>query len=76
MAFVNSNFGGVFLSPSNARTCATARPRHTNGRISPRASLVEENKRAKVTSEENGPQGFTGYSELVNGRLAMIGFVL
>lgn len=35
---------------------------------------LEENVQAKKNAEYRGPQGFTPYAELVNGRLAMIGF--
>mmetsp|Transcript_11733 Transcript_11733/g.28615 ORF Transcript_11733/g.28615 Transcript_11733/m.28615 type:complete len:116 (+) Transcript_11733:423-770(+) len=41
-----------------------------------RASIQEENRKAKEAAEYRGPQGFTSYSEKVNGRMAMIGFVV
>ncbi|GJQ10081.1 hypothetical protein GpartN1_g1872.t1 [Galdieria partita] len=35
---------------------------------------LEENMQTKKNAEYRGPQGFTPYAEIVNGRLAMIGF--
>ena len=36
----------------------------------------DENAKVRRDSEYRGPQGFTGYAEKVNGRMAMIGFAL
>mmetsp|Transcript_6878 Transcript_6878/g.16797 ORF Transcript_6878/g.16797 Transcript_6878/m.16797 type:complete len:128 (-) Transcript_6878:253-636(-) len=44
--------------------------------VKPSFSAIEDNKKAMLDAEERGPQGFTEYAEKVNGRLAMMGFVI
>mmetsp|Transcript_11754 Transcript_11754/g.29716 ORF Transcript_11754/g.29716 Transcript_11754/m.29716 type:complete len:128 (+) Transcript_11754:296-679(+) len=42
----------------------------------PKFNAIEENRKAMLDAQETGPQGFTEYAEKVNGRLAMMGFVI
>ena len=42
----------------------------------PKFNTIEEDRLARIESEYNGPQGFTPFSELVNGRLAQLAFVV
>ena len=44
--------------------------------FSSRLERVQESRREIKEVEETGPQGFTAYSELINGRLAQLGFVI
>mmetsp|Transcript_7121 Transcript_7121/g.15221 ORF Transcript_7121/g.15221 Transcript_7121/m.15221 type:complete len:117 (-) Transcript_7121:86-436(-) len=86
MAFVGIAGATAHVTPKARALCEKRSVSHANRKAVIRASRdlkerttfasIEENKRIKQDAEETGPQGFTAYSEKVNGRLAMIGFTL
>jgi hypothetical protein len=54
----------------------TVQEQQVKGTQSSPFPTLEKNRELKEKSDERGPQGFTSYAELVNGRLAALGFVI
>jgi hypothetical protein len=45
-------------------------------KVTGKFNRIEQNRQAKLSAIDTDPQGFTSYSEKVNGRLAMMFFVI